>query len=288
MRNLLLIIVLVSLQINVFAQSLEELVDETYKDSTENKETFATFKSVRLINSHTIKNPAKNEFNFLIQHRFGYLTEGFSEMFGLDDANLRIGFEYGLFDKLALGYGRSTFKKNYDIYAKYKLLSQNNQEKLIPFSMSILGVTNISSAKKPYASQDFLFTHRLSYTLQVLIARKFNNAISIQLMPTYIHRNLSPSINDANDLFAIGIGGRIKFTNRLAFTYEYHYSLPDMISEAYVNPLSLGIDIETGGHVFQLFFTNASATYDAGFIPETSSDWLNNEIRFGFNLLRTF
>jgi len=286
MKKLYLILLIASFQLNISAQTLEDAVNDAFEDSLENNETYATFKSVRLINSHTIKNPGKNEFNILIQHRFGFLTDGFSEFFGLDNASLRTGMEYGLTNKITLGYGRSSFKKNYDLYSRIKLLNQEKDR--VPLSLSILGVVNISSEKKPITSQDYLFAHRICYTAQLLIARKLNNAISIQLMPTYIHRNLSPSPDDSNDIFAIGIGGRFKFTKRLAFTYEYHYNIPEMLSDNYFDPLSLGLEIETGGHVFQLFFTNASATYDTGFISETDSDWRNKQIRFGFNLLRTF
>ncbi len=288
MNKLLISLTLIFLSLSLFSQSLEDVVDETFKDSTDTEIIDATFKSIRLINSHTIKNPSKNDFYLLISHRFGYVTDGFSEMFGMDNANIRLGFEYGISDRIALGYGRSTFNKNYDFYARYKLLKQSSGNNSIPLSLSLLGVTNISSAKWPVSSRDYLFSHRMSYTFQILIARKLSNAISIQIMPTYIHRNLVETIEEENDIYAFGIGGRIKFTKRLAFTYEYHYSIPAVTTDIYFNPLSVGLDIETGGHVFQLFFTNASATFDAGFIPQTSSDWLDNQIRFGFNLLRTF
>ncbi len=288
MNKLLISLLLILLSSSLFSQSLEDAVDETFKDSIETEKINATFKSIRLINSHTIKNPAKNDFYLLISHRFGHVTDEFSEMFGMDNANIRLGFEYGISDRIALGYGRSTFNKNYDFYVKYKLLNQSSGNKKVPLSLSLLGVTNISSAKWPVSSRDYLFSHRMSYTFQLLVARKLSNAISIQIMPTYIHRNLVETPEEENDIFAVGIGGRVKFTKRLAVTYEYHYSIPGVTTDNYFNPLSLGLDIETGGHVFQLFFTNASATYDAGFIPQTSSNWLDNQIRFGFNLLRTF
>lgn len=287
MKQLVILLILAIFQLSLFSQSLEDLVDEEYDENTKNSTTFATFKSVRLINSHTIKNPAQNEFKILFQHRFGYLNEGFSEMFGLDNANIRIGMEYGITDNITAGFGRSTFNKNYDVYGRLKVLKQI--EGGMPLSLSVLGVTNISSIKNPgNFGDEYLFSHRINYTAQLLIAKKFSNAFSLQLMPTYLHHNLVATPNDVNDIFAIGIGGRIKITNRIAFTYEYHYNLPEMKSENTYDPLSVGFDIETGGHVFQLFLTNASATYDTGFISQTDSDWRNNEIRFGFNLLRVF
>ena len=285
----LIILCLISLSTIISnGQSLEDLLDELPEENDSIEQTLSTFKSIRLINSHTIKNPEKNKMYMLISHRFGEISQGFSQMFGLDNATIRLGFEYGINNELAVGFGRSGYNSNYDIFAKYKILSQSEGQRNIPLSLSILGVSNITSAKWTNPDRDYLFSHRLSYTVQLLAARKFNNSISIQLMPTYIHRNLVEGNADENDVFAVGIGGRIKITNRFAFTYEYHYTLPGSTADNFINPLSAGFDIETGGHVFQLFFTNADAMYDAGFIPETTNDWSEGKIRFGFNISRLF
>lgn len=286
MKHLVILILLLLLFSFSKAQSLEDLLDNSLSNETEL--VAATFKSVQLINSHTIKSPANNQLIFLISHRFGFLNSGFSDLFGLDNATVRFGFEYGISNKLSLGFGRSTYKRNYDLFAKYALLQQSTGVKNMPISLSLLGVTNISSAKWTKPDRDYLFAHRMSYSAQLLIARKFSNTISLQLMPTYVHRNLVATALDQNDIFAIGTGGRVKLSNWVAFTFEYHYLLPGETANNFENPLSLGVDLETGGHVFQLFFTNTSAIFDSAIIGETTDRWLDGNIRFGFNISRTF
>ena len=284
--TLLLVLVMMSSTMN--AQSLEDLLDNELKVSPDTEIVSATFKSVQLINSHTTKSPAAEQLIFLISHRFGYLNSGFSDLYGLDNATVRFGFEYGISNKLALGFGRSTYKRNYDLFAKYSLLQQRTGAKEMPVSVSILGVSNISSSRWPDDGRDYLFAHRMSYTAQLLIARKFSENISLQLMPTYLHYNLVSSSTNHNDIFALGTGGRAKLSNWVAFTFEYHLLFPNDQPQKKIAPLSIGFDIETGGHVFQLFFTNTSAIYDAAFITETTDRWLDGNIRFGFNISRTF
>ncbi|MCF8357995.1 MAG: DUF5777 family beta-barrel protein [Prolixibacteraceae bacterium] len=269
------------------AQSLEELLDEQI-ETPATEYTTATFKSVYLINAHTTKLPDKGELVFLIGHRFGTLDNGFPDLWGLDNATIRLGFEYGLTPTTSVGFGRSTYKSNFDLFAKQLILRQSTGEKNIPLTLGVLGVANISSDRWPDNGREYLFAHRMSYSIQLLIARKFSRSISLQLMPTYIHRNLVKTSNDKNDVWALGAGGRIKVSNRVALTFEYHYALPGYTDSDFKNPLSIGVDIETGGHVFQLFFTNASAIYDAAYIAETNSSWLNGDIRLGFNISRTF
>lgn len=288
MKRFLLLTIFTTIALSIFAQSLEDLLDENTQEPAKNELVTATFKSVQLINSHTIKTVAENELVFLISHRFGYLNSGFSDLFGLDNATVRFGFEYGLTDNLSLGFGRSTYRRNYDLFAKYAILKQSTGQNAMPLSLSLVGVGNISSAKWPNDGRDYLFAHRMSYSLQFLLARKFNRNLSVQLMPTYIHRNLVKTETDQNDVLAIGAGGRLKVSNRVAITAEYHYLLPGETANQYENPLSLGVDIETGGHVFQLFFTNTSAVYETGYITETSNRWQDGDIKFGFNISRTF
>lgn len=284
--TLLLMVVLIGSTTN--AQSLDDLLDGELNEKPTTEIISATFKSVQLINSHTTRSPVEKQLIFLISHRFGYLNSGFSDLFGLDNATVRFGFEYGISQKLALGFGRSTYNRNYDLFAKYTLLQQSTGAKEMPVSVSLLGVSNISSARWPDDGREYLFAHRMSYSAQLLISRKFSEGISLQLMPTYLHYNLVPTSTNPNDIFALGAGGRAKLSNWVAFTFEYHLPFPNDQPQKMVAPLSLGFDIETGGHVFQLFFTNTSAIYDAAFITETTDRWLDGNIRFGFNISRTF
>jgi hypothetical protein len=276
------------LVIGLSAQNIENLLDDQIAEKAKTELVPATFKSVMLINSHTTKLPDKGDWVLLISHRFAPFSGGFSSFWGLDGATVRLGVEYGLTETTSLGYGRSTYKSNYDLYVKQLLLRQSTGAKNMPLTLALLGVVNISSSKWPANGRTYLFAHRMSYTMQLIASRKFNRSISLQLMPTYIHRNLVATTFDHNDILALGAGGRIKLSNRIALTGEYHYVLPNQTASAIVNPLSVGFDIETGGHVFQLFVTNASAIYDAAFIPETMSKWSAGDVRFGFNLSRTF
>jgi hypothetical protein len=288
MKNIPIILLFLLLSLGLNAQNIEDLLNDQMNDKPKTELVPYTFKSVLLINSHTTKLPDKGDWVLLISHRFAPFSTGFSSLWGLDGATVRLGMEYGLTETTALGFGRSTYKSNYDFYAKQLLLRQSTGAKNMPLTFAVMGVINISSSKWPADGRKYLFAHRMNYTLQLLASRKFNRSISLQLMPTYIHRNLVATPSDHNDILAIGAGGRLKISNRVALTCEYHYVFPNQTATVIVNPLSVGVDIETGGHVFQLFVTNASAIYDAGFIPETTAKWSSGDIRFGFNLSRTF
>ena len=285
MKRFIFIIPLLFASVLLSAQE-EKQASET--ESTYTRVEKNTFKSVMLINAPTVKLPRKDQLVFVLSHRFGYLNSGFSDFYGLDNATARFGFEYGLTKKLALGIGRSSYKRNYDFYGKYALLQQSKGAKNVPLTLMLLQSANISSARWPDNGNKYLFAHRMSYSSQLLLARKFNNHLSLQLMPTYVHRNLVPTAADKNDLLSVGIGGRYRIANWIALTCEYYHALPGQLADGYTNPLSIGVDLETSGHVFQLFFTNASSVYPAAFIGETTDHWKDGNIRFGFNLTRTF
>jgi hypothetical protein len=288
MKNIPFVFLFLVFGFGLKAQNIEDLLDNQIKDQPKTELVPYTFKSVLLINSHTTKLPDKGDWVLLISHRFAPFSTGFSSLWGLDGATVRLGVEYGLTGTTSLGFGRSTYKSNYDLYAKQLLVRQSTGAKNMPLTLALMGVANISSSKWPADGRTYLFAHRMSYTLQLMASRKFNRSISVQVMPTFVHRNLVAAPADHNDILACGIGGRFKISNRVALTGEYHYVLPNQTSTSIVNPLSFGVDIETGGHVFQLFVTNASAIYDAGFITETTSKWSAGDVRFGFNLSRTF
>lgn len=274
----------------LFAQ--DDLMDMLGSDDDTIEYTFATFKTSRVINSHSIESPAEGELLFTIQHRFGRINTGFYELFGLDQATIRLGFEYGITDRLSIGIGRSTFQKTYDGFVKYKVLRQSQGIRKMPVSLSYYASSSINSLKwedMGFGDQNNnLFSSRMAFTQQLLIARKFSSSLSIQLMPTYLHKNLVPTTRDQNDIFSMGIGGRIKITRRMSINAEYFYTPPNQISYEFEQPLSLGIDIETGGHVFQMHFSNAQAFFDNGYLTQTKGKWSNGDIYFGFNISRVF
>ncbi|MDP4148557.1 MAG: DUF5777 family beta-barrel protein [Bacteroidota bacterium] len=247
-----------------------------------------TFKATHVVNMQTVEGPAKGAMVFLIQHRFGALNSGSYNFFGLDNAVLRLGFDYGITDRLTVGIGRSSYLKTYDGYLKYKLLRQTEGPGAMPVSVSLLGIVNDYTLNAPFESYINGMYH-VSYVTQLLIARKFSRNLSLQIAPTWLHYNLQPTVNDKNDILALGIGGRMKINRRMSINAEYNY-LPSgqVVSRPAYNSFSLGWDIETGGHVFQLVFSNSQSMVESQYITQTTGRWGKGDIYFGFNLSRTF
>lgn len=248
----------------------------------------ATFKGTRVINMHSIENVAEGVLDFRISHRFGFLNTGPYEFFGLDGATLRLGFEYGITDRLMVGLGRSSNNKAFDAFGKFKILRQSSGKKNVPITLSIFSSVVCNTIKWSDPSRDNYFSSRLSYTHQLLIGRKFNDSFSLQLTPTLVHRNLVQTAAEKNDVYALGIGGRQKLTKRTSLNAEYFYVMPNQLADKYTNSLSVGFDIETGGHVFQLHFTNSTGMLEPTFVTETVGDWLKGDVHFGFNISRVF
>ncbi len=250
--------------------------------------TIATFKTTRLVDGHTVETLGKGVLDVKISHRFGTLSNGAYQLFGLDNATMRLGFDYGITSYLMTGIGRSTYQKTFDAFFKIKLLRQSTGKNGIPVTVSYVPTIALKTLKPEDPNRKNYFSSRLSYTQQVIIARKFSAKTSLQIMPTFIHRNLAPLTKDPNDIWAIGIGGRQKLTKRISFNAEYYYQLPGCKTAGTTNSLSMGFDIETGGHVFQLHFTNSAAMTEKNFISETTGKWQKGDILFGFNISRVF
>lgn len=269
------------------AWAQDDLLKEL-EQSTEpvNARIEATFKGTRIINGHSVETRPEGVMDVLISHRFGRLNSGAYEFFGLDQSNIRLGVEYGITDRLNIGVGRSSFQKVFDGYIKYKLLWQQTGAKRIPVSVVWFSSATINSTRRP--EEEITLDNRMNYTHQLLIGRKFGNDISLQLTPTMVHRNLVLTTEESNDIFALGFGGRFKITNRLALNAEYFYRFNGDENEGLYDAIAIGFDIETGGHVFQLHFTNAQAMIESGFIPETTGNFFDGDIHFGFNISRVF
>lgn len=266
---------------------LDLLEQETQKEETV-AYAYATFKATRIINGQSIESTAAGNLNFIIAHRFGKINDGIYELFGLDNATMRLGLEYGITDWLNVGIGRSSFLKTVDVYGKWRLVRQSSGAKKFPFSMVFYSNVAMNGMKWPEPDRDNYFTSRLSFANQLLLARKFSNSFSFQLTPSYVHRNFVETKEDQNDVFAIGFGGRLKLTNRLSINAEYFYQLPGINADKFYNSIALGLDIETGGHVFQFHITNSKGMIEQYFIANTSGDFLNGDIFFGFNINRVF
>ena len=290
LKKLFCVGILFSLLMNKAAAQDTTDIMKMLESETENTTdyTTATFKTTRLINGHTIENVGKRVLDVKISHRFGKVNGGGYELFGLDNATMRMGFDYGITNYLMVGIGRSTYQKTYDAFLKLKILRQSKGKRNMPITLSYVPTIALKTIRFEDTSRTNYFTSRLFFTHQLIIGRKFSESTSLQLMPTYTHRNLVQLATEPNDLIAIGIGGRQKLSKRVSLNFEYYYQLPDYKLLNTTNSLSVGFDIETGGHVFQLHFTNSQGMSERTFITETTGLWEKGDIFFGFNISRVF
>lgn len=302
------IIIMALLQSAFYSYGQVELEKELSATPGAHEKVSATFKSTRLINGHTNETIHKNELDFKVDHRFGDIAGsngGLRQFFGLDNStDIRIGIEYGLSDRLTVGLARSkgatTVQQLYEGSLKYKLLEQT-VDGHIPVAITLFGSNTIAAVRAnredPTSATAYdNFSDRMNYVAQMIIARKFNSNFSFVLTPTYVHRNFTV-FRDQNDLFAIGAGGRAKISKRMAVVIDYFLPFRNDEDQAYLervgnrkfyNPLGVGLEIETGGHVFHLNFTNATAIQEVQFIPETTSSWTKGQYRWGFGISRRF
>ena len=286
MKKIICTLFICSVSFQCFAQDLLDVLEkETPKTD---QIVTATFKGTRILNGHSIENRKDKELEFLISHRFGRVNLGFDELFGLDQSNIRFALEYGLNDDITIGLGRSSYEKTYDSFMKYSLLKQKKGVNSFPFAVSLFGSVAVKTLKDFDPSDKRTFAESLFYVGQVLIARKVNSSFSFQLTPTYVHRNTVRINEDPHDIFALGLGTRIKLNKRVSFNSEYYIAMNESKSINARNSLAFGVDIETGGHVFQLILSNAITMIEKSFITETTDDFFAGDIHFGFNISRTF
>jgi hypothetical protein len=285
--SFLWITILAAVNGQVVAQQEQDLLSLLGREET-TEYAAASFKTNRVINLHSLESTAAGVLDVKISHRFGMLNGGIYNLYGLDDATIRIGADYGINDRLTIGAGRSSFEKTYDGFIKYKVLRQSTGLRNMPVTVAILGTSCIETTHWVHQDRNNLFSSRLYHVAQIIIGRKFSNEFSFQVSPTMVHRNLVETAAEKNDVYAIGFAGRIKLNKRLSLNTEYIYLLPNQVEEDVRNSFSVGFDIETGGHVFQLHFTNSTSMVERGFVAETMGNWWDGGIHFGFNISRVF
>jgi hypothetical protein len=309
LKNKLVLGCLLVYSIAAAQEDLLSLIDQ--KDEGPRK-VYATFKTTKIGNAQSIENVKKNHLDFKISHRFGNITDANQKnpinysgqnFFGLDNANdIRFSFDYGLTDKITLGIGRSRMRHILDGNIKWKILEQNSDFSM-PISLALFSSTGYSHdpMKTIYGNiiKDFKSNelHRLNFFNQLIIACKVNDLISLEILPSYMYRNyIIQTVNakngaaDQNGFFTLGIGGRIKITKRTSLVADYFYNFAKYYqnNNSVFMPLSLGCEIETGGHVFTLLFTNAPGLIENNFIPYTTDTWTKGQVKFGFAIARTF
>lgn len=280
---LFLITMVIFSSTSVFAQ--DDLLGNLGDENAVRVYSRNAFKSTHVITTQSIEQVSKGVLDFRILHRFGRVNSGAYEAFGFDQAGIRLALDYGITDRLTVGIGRSSYKKEIDGFIKYRPIWQSNDG--WPFSLLFTTGFVKDGLKWADPNRDNYASSRYSYFHQVLVGRKFSDAFSLQLMPTLVHRNLVLSEEDNNDIISIGVGSRLKLSNRLAVTVEYYRHLTELPT-SYYDPLSIGLDIETGGHVFQLHFTNSLGMNERSYLVGTDGQWSKGDIHFGFNISRVF
>jgi hypothetical protein len=278
--------------LTLFSQNLTaqtSLLDELGKDEATTEYAKYSFKTNRVINLHSLESTAAGVMDFKMSHRFNPVDKGLYDLFGLDGAQQRFGFDFGLTDNLTVGINRNSYKKALDGFVKYRLLRQSTGKVNMPITLAVMTSAALETQKFGDLTRENYFSSRLFYTSQLIIGRKFNEAFTLELVPTYVHRNLVATAAEKNDVYALGAGGRIRLTKRVSFTGEYMYVFPNQLLPAYKNMASIGFDIETGGHVFQLHFTNTPSMSEYSFTTQNDTDFFGKSgIRFGFNVSRVF
>lgn len=279
MKNFILLLFLFPLL--TFSQT--DLLNGVETPSAKEKVTSA-FKALKIVNLESTKLAAKGDLYFVVAHRFGSIKDGFEGFYGLDNANTQIKFIYGVTNGLNVSAARSEFA--YDFATKYMLFPQIKDG--FPVTIAGFNSLSINNTLKESLYPKLQFKDRLTYVAQLLISRKFSEKLSLEIVPSFFHQNFVEDVDQSNSQYAIGFGGRYKFAKRWSLNMDYAAHLNRAPNSLYKNPLSIGFDLETGGHVFQMHFTSSQAIDEAGYLGRTTGDWTKGDIFFGFNLARVF
>lgn len=287
MPRIVILMLLLTCFNKLFSQE-EDLLSLVGDDEPKKEYVEYAFKSSRVIMSHSMEIIRPGVMDLRILHRFGNINQGGYELFGIDQATMRMGFDFGITKNFMFGFGRSTNKKELDGFLKYRLIHQAKGPGSLPFSVLAIAGMTMNGMKWPDPNRKNYFTSRLAYYGQVIIGSKISQGFTLQVAPTVVHRNLVATPEDPADLIAVAAGTRLKLSKRISLNFDYYYRVNPNPADGTKNPLSVGFDIETGGHVFQLHFTNAIGMNERVFLSETTNDWAEGDIQFGFNISRTF
>jgi len=301
--NKVLLILLSFISISLSAQDdLLNMLEEEVASEAKPERVIATFKGIKLINAQTTETTKKNTLEFRITHRFGDMDifdkSGFGTgrhtLYGLEDAsNIRFSFDYGITDKLSVGFARSKMNEHIDGSLKYRFLEQKTGG--MPISVAYFASAALSAVATIPNDE---FANRMSYVHQLIIASKITRGISLEMLPTMVHRNyvdqtvLHPTNGsvDENDIYALGFAGRFKMSKRMSFVVDYFLTFSEFrdADNNFYDAIGVGVEIETGGHVFHINISNSAGIIENDFIPSTTSDWGKGEYKLGFNISRVF
>jgi len=273
------------LLIGFIGYSQEDLLNELEAETEEKAYSQPAFKAMKIGNLQSTKVAEKGDLYMYVSHRFGTLKDGLTTFFGFDNANTKIQLVYGVTDGLQIGISRESLRKTYAGSAKYKFLSQDEKT---PINLVGYVTANINSELREDRFPELKFGDRMSYATQLLVSRRITNSLSLELAPTFVRQNLVLEPFQDHNQIALGAGGRVKMSKRMSINLDYVYNFNRHKNSIYNNPLTVGLDIETGGHVFQLLFSNAQSTNEPGFISNAEGDWGDGDVFFGFNIVRVF
>jgi hypothetical protein len=248
-------------------------------------ETKATFLSTFVLSNPSVEMLDKKGINMRISHKFGFLNSGSESFYGFDNSSSYIGLDYAPLNRINVGIGRSTFRKSVNSHIKINVFRQSKGYRSIPLTIALYGELDYRTQK--YFNSDLQEDRlgRIEYSSQLLIARKFGNIFSLQLMPTFIHRNLVETENDTNNIYALGIGGTLRLQKVLRLNFEYFWvSEHDTPKTDYYSPISFGICYQTSRHAFELFATNSTGITANNNIAFTTGNFWKGDIGIGFNI----
>ena len=273
------------LAVTTIAHAQGDLLNELTQETKGEAFHYPAFKAMKIGNLQSTKVADKGDLYLYVSHRFGSLRDGINTFFGFDNANTKIQLVYGIWDGLQLGLSRESLRKTYAVSAKMRFLRQTNA---FPINVVAYGTLNVNTdlTKERFPLLDE--RDRLSYATQLLISRRLTNAFSLELAPSFVRQNLVLESFQSHNQVALGVGGRLKLNKRLSVNLDYVYNFDRAEGSIYQDPFTIGIDIETGGHVFQLLFSNAQSTNEPGFISNAEGNWAKGDVFFGFNIVRVF
>jgi hypothetical protein len=273
------------LSVSFFAFSQDDLFKELESiEPKTNDPVIGTFSGTRIVNGHSVETRSKNVLEFIITHRFGAINSGAYELWGLDNSVIRLGLEYGITDRLMVGVGRSSADKSFDYFGKYRALRQSGT---MPVSVTVFGSAAYLGLKSDVLNE-LSTPDKMAYTTQLLIARKFSSRVSLQLSPSFLYRATVDQDIAVNNLISLGMGGRFKITKSMALVLEYYLRLNEKSESPYNDAIGVSLEFETGGHVFQIVFTNTTGMIERQFMAETTGDFFDGDIHLGFNITRAF
>lgn len=278
-------LIIISIFLSVFSYAQDDLLDEIETETSNKKYHLPAFKAMKIGNLQSTKVAEKGDLYLYVSHRFGSLKNGLTTFFGFDDANTKIQLAYGLLKNIQISASRESLRKTYASSLKWKLKTQNDH---FPVNLALYGVATINTELEKERYPFLKFNDRLSYTSQILISKRFSDDLSLEIAPSFVGQNLVLEPKQKHNQMVLGLGGRYKLSKRLSLNVDYAYNFNRMDNSIYKDPLTIGVDVETGGHVFQLLFTNAQSTNEPGFLSNAEGDWSDGDIFFGFNIVRVF